>query len=228
MDSRTRLLIILAAVAVILIACLCVCVAAGLYFGESYASGILTATAEAEYSPFDGTPVPGQPAPAVPPAAPPGQQAPAPIPQTIPAPVPPPGQPQAVPAGRPANMTPEEQAYFDGFVDQTQRWDESRSRFEALTANRRPEDSTWQSEMLGQLAAWRGLASQARDLQAPPRFASVQQQYLEAVQQFDNAADAMTQALNGSDMTGFAAASPQISAGDAALAQARNQLSQIR
>jgi hypothetical protein len=137
------------------------------------------------------------------------------------------GQPQAAPAARPGNMTPEEQAYHDGLLDQIRRWQESRSRFDTLVASNRNNDSTWQTEMFGQLAAWRGLASQARDLQAPPRFAGVHQKYLEATEKFDAAADAMTQALNAGDTGAFSAAKTRIPEGDAALAEAGTLLSQI-
>jgi hypothetical protein len=219
MEGDSRRIIILVVVALVCIACLCVCCVTLGVGAEVYSRRLVagTPTLPTPRMRLPGPRVtPGGPSgavatePAAPPAVAPG------LPGTA---APPPSD-----AAAGGSLSPEEQAYVAGFEDQSQRWADSRQKFDTLMAAPNPADAGWKNDVTAQFSAWQGLASQAGGLPAAPRFSTAQQKYSQAAQHFAAAALLGADSLARQDTVAFDRAKSEIAAGDTALNEARAQV----
>jgi len=205
------------------IACLCVCCVALGVGAELYSRRLMaiTPTAPTPHMRLPGPPrVPGRTPGAVatePPASP-----------TVAPSLLATATPPALGAAAGGSLSPEEQAYVAGFDDQSRRWADSRQKFDTLMAAPNPADAGWKNDVAAQFSAWQGLAGQADGLPPAPRFAAAQQKYAQAAQHFAAAARLGADGLARQDTAVFDRAKSEISAGDAALNEARAQVAALR
>jgi len=206
--SNSRRTLIVAIVVIVIVLCLCLCCAAVFGGAEFYAGSVLTATASAPTATPEATNTPVPTFTRQPTATP--------VPTVT---------PTLNPLG---HLSPDEQKYVLAFQDQSQRWAESRKKYDTLMASPKPTDANWKAEVTAALSAWKGLASQARGLAAAGKFEPAKQKYLTAVQHFDSAADLATAGVSNQDVVAFDQSKEEIKAGDAALAEARTQADTLK
>lgn len=86
----------------------------------------------------------------------------------------------------------------------------SLQRIDTLFNNPNPTDSTWLSQVSGELFLWKLLYGLADDADPPAAFADFDEQYLGALELLDSAADDISQGLKTSDETKLDSASTKI------------------
>jgi len=196
---KSRAPLIIAGVAVVMMACICVVCAGALVGAELYAASVLTATASA-------------PTPTPPPTD-------TPLPTNTPLPTPTPTfTPTPDPLG---HLSPDEKSYYQAFLMQSRRWAEGRQNFDALIANPKPSDAGWKSAIIGELAAWKDLANQARGLHNPGRFQPAHERYLEAIEKYDLAASLAIEGINNQDVVVFDHSKQEMGTADRLMNEAR-------